>query len=174
MLRAKVKASPEKDQQTSQDFRVSRIHRPVDHDNCENNSSGKLTIEFLTTDENRNLVDRNGEQENRPNHHLSWRIVNSVIAHAYQIVRDVPQHEMGSAVMRFGYMESPLGYYQYRAFSPAIRQMICICKYGDRALRIGLTPGNLICKPSYEYSNAYVVTTCDYFTFSKIFFNLAQ
>ncbi|OAD62541.1 Chymotrypsin-1 [Eufriesea mexicana] len=33
---------------------------------------------------------------------------------------------MGSAVMRFGYMESPLGYYQHRAFSPAIRQMICI------------------------------------------------
>ncbi|XP_017797297.1 PREDICTED: chymotrypsin-1 [Habropoda laboriosa] len=33
---------------------------------------------------------------------------------------------MGSTVIRFGYMESPVGYYQHRAFSPAIRQMICI------------------------------------------------
>lgn len=54
--------------------------------------------------------------------------------------------------MRFGYIESPVGYYRHIAFSPVIRQMICICKYGDRALRIGLTLGNLICKPFYEYS----------------------
>lgn len=36
-------------------------------------------------------MERGREREgNRSDHHLSWRIVNSVIAHAYQIVHDVP------------------------------------------------------------------------------------